>query len=341
MVVVRQEGSIAGIAEEPPAAFLSPRVSIVMPVCNGERFLAETLASVQAQTMADYELLLVDDGSTDGSLAIAEAHAAGDPRIRVIRLPHAGVVAARNHAVSVARAPLIAIWDADDLSAPERLRVQADFLDANPDVGVLASHAWHIGEQGRVVGHSDFGPVTRDAFFALKAQNAPVFVTGVVFRADRALAVGCYDERMPVAQDLDLWTRMSDDAVVLTLPQRLYAYRVHAESASTRRFFEQMALTGLIAANTARRRNGLEELSPDDWARQTKAQPLRARLARARTWHSRYFYRVAGGRLAAGRLSGAPCLALAALLAPLMVARRLRTQLCSRRSLEQGGDSAI
>ncbi len=306
----------------------SPRVSIVMPVCNGERFLAETLASVQAQTMTDYELLLIDDGSTDGSLAIAEAHAAHDPRVRILQLDHGGIVAARNRALEVARAPLIALWDGDDLCVPERLAVQLAFLDANPDVGLLSAYAWHIGESGRRAGVAEFGPVTREEFLALRASDAPMFAvaSSVVFRAGEARAAGGFRARMAPAEDADLWTRMSDRTVALILPRKLTLYRVHAASSSTTRFFRQMALTGLIAENAARRRAGRPELAPEEWDRLLRARPLGQRLRRARAWHSRRLYRIAGGMLADGRPAGALYLAGAAALAPVMVVRRLRRQ---------------
>ena len=136
---------------------------------------------------------------------------------------------------------------------------------------------------------------------------------------------------MAAASDVDLWTRMGDHSVGLILPQRLVEYRVHAASASTRRFYEQMAVTELIAANATCRRTGRPELTPQEWAELMRAQPLAQRLRRARLWRSRYLYRVGGGLLADGRPSGAAYLVLAALLAPKMVVRRFKRQVGARR----------
>src|SRR4051812_32841029 len=110
---------------------MSPRVSVVMPVYNGERFIAESVRSVLASDLTDLELLVLDDGSTDGSVAAANAAAAGDPRVRIVTLPHGGVAAARNTGLHEARAPLIANLDADDVMFPHRLSRQLAFLDAH------------------------------------------------------------------------------------------------------------------------------------------------------------------------------------------------------------------
>jgi len=316
-------------------------VSIVMPVYNGERFLPETLASVRAQTLTDWELLLVDDGSTDGSLAIARAAAERDPRVRLVQVEHDGICAARNQAISLARAPLIAVWDADDLCAPERLEVQVEFLDANPDVGMLAAHAWHIGESGRRAGVAEFGPATRREHLALKESGMPMFAVAstVVVRAEAVSSCGGFREGMAPAEDADLWTRIGDRWVCLVLPRKLALYRVHATSYSTTRFFRQMALTELVVENTARRRGGRAELTPEEWARLSRSRPAWERLHRVRTWHSRRLYRVAGGLLADGRASGAVYLAGASLLAPVMVARRLRKQRSGSRPASKGSSA--
>jgi glycosyltransferase involved in cell wall biosynthesis len=303
-----------------------------MPVHNGERFLPETLASVRAQTLAEWELLLVDDGSTDGSLEIARAAAERDPRIRLLELSHGGVAAARNAALELVRAPLVALWDQDDLAEPDRLAVQAAFLDAAPDVAVVGAYAWYVGAAGRVVGVLEFPPTTREEYARIRAGHGTLFVPGssAVFRRDVALAVGGFRTSMEPAEDTDLWTRIGDEHVVLILPRRLVRYRVHAGSASARRFFLQRERDELHGINAARRHAGLPELDPREYHRVLGAEPLAIRARRLRVWSSRYLYRRAGGLLADGRRRGLLWLALAASLAPAMVARRLRPQVAER-----------
>jgi glycosyltransferase involved in cell wall biosynthesis len=106
-----------------------PRVSVLLPVRDEEPFLAATLESLSAQTLADHEVIVVDDGSRDGSAAIAEAHARADSRVCVFRQPPLGMVAASERARAEARAPLIARMDADDLAMPERLELQAEAIE--------------------------------------------------------------------------------------------------------------------------------------------------------------------------------------------------------------------
>lgn len=299
-----------------------------MNVFNGERYLPEALASVCAQTLSDWELLIVDDGSTDRTVAIAEEWAGRDERMRVVRLPHAGAVQARNRALELARAPLAALWDQDDLASPERLGLQLDFLARNPDVGVLGTWAWHIGESGRRVGVSEFGPLTREAFRALQAAGEPMFAvaSSVVFSVEAARAAGGFSVEMAEATDVDLWTRMADHTVMLILPRRLVEYRIHAASASTRRFFRQMEALELIKVNARRRRASRPQLTLAQWREAVAARPRAERLRRARVWRSRLYYRTGAGLLAAGRPSGVAYLAAAAALDPATVAARLRRQ---------------
>jgi glycosyltransferase involved in cell wall biosynthesis len=320
----------ATLSTRPASA--GPRVSIVMPVMNGERFLARSIASVRAQTLRDFELLLVDDGSTDGSTAVATAAARADPRVRLLRRPHEGVAAARNHALSVARAHLIALWDHDDLCHPERLAVQAAFLDAHPDVAVLGSWALYIGEDDRIAGVLEFGPCSADAYRALRREHLPLFsvASSTMFRLETARAQGGFRTALQPSEDTDLWTRIGDDHTVLILPRHLVAYRLHAGSASAHSFFRQRELNDLHEVNARRRRSGLPELAPAEYHRELQARPARERLRRARLWRSRYLYRSGGSLLAAGHARGALCLAAAGLLAPATVARRIKPQLAAR-----------
>src|SRR5258706_14041022 len=110
----------------------SPAVSVVMPVYNGERYLASAIDSILAQTFTDFELIAVDDGSTDSSLPMLKRYAERDPRVRVISRPNTGIVGALSDAIAAARAPLIARMDADDLSLPLRFERQVAYLSGHP-----------------------------------------------------------------------------------------------------------------------------------------------------------------------------------------------------------------
>ena len=326
------EADAPAASPAPPSADPAPRVSVILPVYNGERYLRQTLASVLAQTLRDLELLLVEDGSTDASPAIAAAAAAEDPRITVLRRPHTGVSAGRNHALSIARAPYAALMDHDDLCRPDRLAVQAAFLDENPDVAVLGSHALYIGESGRTVGVLEFGPCSREEYRQLREQHLPFFslASSTMFRTEVVRAAGGFRTAMQPSEDTDLWTRIGDDHVILILPRHLVAYRLHAESTSVTSFFAQRERNDLHAENARRRHADMPELTPEEYHRRLLAQQGGARLRRCIHWRARYLYRVGGGLLAAGRLRGALYDAAAAVLAPAMVTRRLRPHVAAR-----------
>ncbi|HEX7809479.1 MAG TPA: glycosyltransferase family 2 protein, partial [Thermoanaerobaculia bacterium] len=131
-------------------------VSVLLPVWNGERFLAEAVESVLRQTHESLELIVIDDGSSDGSLAIAEEFAARDSRVVVIHTPHRGLPSALNAGTAVARGRYVARMDADDVSLPTRLARQTEYLDANIDVVAVGSAVEVIDETGDFLGHKTF-----------------------------------------------------------------------------------------------------------------------------------------------------------------------------------------
>ena len=129
---------------------MHPTVSVVVRVYNAERHLREAVESVLAQTFADFELLAIDDGSNDASVAILESY--GDPRIRIVSQPNGGKIAAAQRGLAEARGRYVAILDADDRSAPERFARQVAYLEAHPDVVMVGSALGIIDERGARVG---------------------------------------------------------------------------------------------------------------------------------------------------------------------------------------------
>lgn len=184
----------------------APAVSVVMGVHNGAPWVGEAIASVLRQTAADLELIVVDDGSTDATAGILAA--VGDRRVRVERRPHQGLTDALIHGLGLARAPLVARLDADDLAGPERLARQRAFLDSHPDVGLLGAGAREVDSSGRDV--ALIRPPEDDTAIrrALIRRN-PFVHSSVVMRREVAERAGGYDASFAVAQDYDLWMRMS------------------------------------------------------------------------------------------------------------------------------------
>ena len=183
-----------------------PVVSVLMPAYNVEPYLAESIESVLAQTFGDWELLIVDDGSTDGSGALADAHASRDRRIRVVHQANAGLSAARNTGIRHARGTYLALLDSDDVWAPEFLAAQLDVFRARP-VAIVTGNAYERGglrdgQPSRP--HPDTRP--DPSLATILADTEAVFIFSV-FHRDVVEAVGSFDERMRSNEDYDYWLR--------------------------------------------------------------------------------------------------------------------------------------
>lgn len=294
-----------------------PRVSVLMAVHNGERYLAEALGSLLAQTLEDFELVVVDDGSTDGTAAVLAAYAARDARLVVVRNEeNLRLPASLNRGLERCRASLVARADADDVYHPERLERQVAFMEAHPEVGV-ASCAYHRTDaQGRVIG--TVRPPTDDGVIRFRQLFMNSFLhPGIVFRASLVRAVGGYDPGYWTAQDSDLWARVRDRARLANLSEPLVRYRVHTSSTMRTRGGEGRALSlsvpqRLLSAYLERSLSleeaeaivtlyqGFEWMAPDAIARGRRG--LRDVLQRARRREApgvvRYFKREVGASLA-------------------------------------------
>ena len=201
----------------------TPAVSVLMGVWNGAPRVREAVVSVLGQTMGDLELIVVDDGSFDGTAAILESF--GDPRLRIERRERAGLTSALNRGLALARAPLVARLDADDVALPERVARQVAYLDAHPDVGLLGTAAREVDPSGREL--RTVSPPTDDTALrrALIRENPFVHSSMVMRRAAVDLVKG-YDPGFPVAQDYDLWMRMSRVTRMANLAEPLVIRRI-------------------------------------------------------------------------------------------------------------------
>ncbi len=185
-----------------------PAVSVLIPMFNAESTIESTIRSVLAQTMADFEIVVVDDGSTDNSGQLVNLLAATDHRIRLLRQPtNQGIVAAMNFGLGFCRAPLIARLDADDRWMAHRLSDQVVLFGERSDVVLAASGYRKVDESGHVF-RQVIGPRTHaQAFAALLLGNCLVH-SAVMYRADAVRSIGGYDPLWFPVEDYDLWIRL-------------------------------------------------------------------------------------------------------------------------------------
>lgn len=202
---------------------MSPRVSVVMSVYNGERWLGAAVESVLGQTLADLELLVIDDGSTDSTAEILGGYR--DPRLRVVRQPRAGLTASLNRGVRLTTAPLLARLDADDVALPERFARQVAFLDAHPEVGLLGTGCHDVDSAGRVL-RTYRPPETDPEIRRALIRHNPFVHSSAMLRRNVLERAGLYDEGLAVAQDYDLWVRLSRVTGLANLAEPLVLRRL-------------------------------------------------------------------------------------------------------------------
>jgi GT2 family glycosyltransferase len=260
----------AGREQSADGAARSSRVSVVLPVYNGERFLTDAVDSILAQTFRDFELIGIDDGSLDGSGEILDRFALADSRVRALRQANAGIIAALNRGLALARGEFIARMDADDVAHPERLARQAAFLDAHPDIAVVGCAVTLIDERGKRIRDVEY-PRTPEAVAEFLEIGAPLAHPAVMMRRDAVLAVGGYREAYRHAEDYDLWLRMAERYRMANLPDRLLLYRQHeAKHSFTYAVEQRFASRIALAAARCRRAGkpdpteGLTALAPND-----------------------------------------------------------------------------
>lgn len=202
-----------------------PRVSVVIPAYNAVRFLPETVASALSQTWRDFEIIVVDDGSTDGTDAWAARHP--DRRVRLIRQPNRGAATARNRGIAAATGDYIALLDADDLWEPTKLEQQVALLDCRPEVGLVHTAVCYIdengGETGRMLDTYGDGDVWREVVLHMlvRCGSTPLV------RRECFETVGVFDTDLSFAEDWDMWVRISARYHFAVIHKPMVLYRQH------------------------------------------------------------------------------------------------------------------
>lgn len=260
-------------------------VSVVVTALNSEDWIVETLESILNQSHADFEVLVVDDGSTDGTLAILNEFVQRDERVIVLSHPNWGMAASANDAIARARGDWILRADADDLMMPERIKRQILFVESNPDVVASASFIYYIDDSGTILGSYDSDLTTRVEFDRRYKAMEPVSLPhqSAIMRKDVFLDVGGYRGQFWSADDMDLFNRMAEKGYVLIQPELLQKYRIHSSSVSNTKIREQLAKMRWVEMCIRRRRTGRPEPTWDEFQESERTAPFFRRINHQRS----------------------------------------------------------
>jgi glycosyltransferase involved in cell wall biosynthesis len=203
-----------------------PVVTAIMPAYDAEATIAAAIHSVRCQTLAEWELIVLDDGSTDGTLEVARAAAEDDQRVRVIASAHGGRGRARNECLGHARGRFIAICDSDDISLPQRFEKEVGYLEAHPVVHLVASARMICMTPVAARAFAVVGPATDEAIRRMfDRRRMPIFFASAMLRADVFRECGLFDEELHRNQDYGFLLRAYQRLRFDTIAESLILYR--------------------------------------------------------------------------------------------------------------------
>jgi glycosyltransferase involved in cell wall biosynthesis len=241
-----------------------PAVSVILACYNTERYIASAVRSILAQTFRDFELILIDDGSTDRSAEICKQLAAEDSRIHLISRPNKGLTKTLNEGLWLATAPLIARMDADDVSLPTRFEKQVAYLNEHSECVCVGTRVTLIDPYDSpisVAEHKlDHESIDADL---LKGIGWAIVHPAAMMRTEAVRRAGGYREQFKTSQDLDLWLRLAEIGRLANLPEPLVEYRQHFESVAFNKADDQWNCKAQIIGDAYDRR-GLKR--PEQWS---------------------------------------------------------------------------
>jgi len=233
---------------------MAPAVSVLMPVYNARRYLALALDSILGQTFEDFELVIVDDGSTDGSSAILRDYETRDSRIRILARPNTGIVGALNDGLALCQAENLARMDADDISRPQRFERQVQALANNPEVVLVGARVMLIDPDGSPI-REWIDQLSHDQIDEAHLNRGwPVVHPSVMMRRSLVTQLGGYRKQYETLEDLDLFLRLAEHGKLINLPEVLLDYRQHFSSICHTRSAQQSSIRDAILTEACRRR---------------------------------------------------------------------------------------
>ena len=302
-----------------------------MPVRNGMGYIGEAIDSIVSQTLIDWELVITDNASTDGTDAYVRGRAAEDPRIVFNRNDEdLGVAGNLNAGLALCRGEWIARMDADDRAMPNRFERQLAFMLQNRDVTVVSCLAYYINASGDRMARTSHDLTSREAFWGYMQRNEVIGVLhpGAFMRRALLMDAGGYRAQFETAEDIDLWNRLSETGPILVQAEYLMEYRVHGTS-QVAKFFDTAHQKHLWAEECMlARRSGQPEPTWEQFLWRQRSRPFNERLTHQRIALGRRLYREAGEHKINGRvISAALRFAGAVALRPAYSTGRMRSQL--------------
>jgi glycosyltransferase involved in cell wall biosynthesis/phenylacetate-coenzyme A ligase PaaK-like adenylate-forming protein/MoaA/NifB/PqqE/SkfB family radical SAM enzyme len=231
----------------------TPKISVLLSVYNGQKYIRQALESIYNQSFQDYEIIIIDDASTDSTADILQQEK--DSRTFIKRNPqNIGLTKSLNIGLSLCRGKYIARMDADDISLPERFEKQIKFLEENPDCAAVGSWCIRIDENGRLVSNWRHPTDYKGIKERMLTQNS-IFHGTVMIRKDSIFNLGCYNEKYRFSQDYDLWLRMSELFEIRNIGEFLYLSRVSRDSISNIHKQQQAECAELARQEAIQRKN--------------------------------------------------------------------------------------
>lgn len=238
----------------------APRVSVVMPAYNNDKYVTSAVQSILSQRYRDFEMIVIDDGSRDNTAECVARLAHKDSRVRLVSQSNTGIVGALNHGLELARGELIARMDSDDISFPCRFSRQIAFLDQNPHVVLLGTQIINMDQFGRLKGirgeEFEHDPLVHAL---MTGKSGAIMHPTIMMRRDALDRAGHYREEFKHVEDLDLFLRMAEVGEIRNLPRPLLNYRLHESSVCHVHREEQKGIKENVIRDALNRRGRNDE----------------------------------------------------------------------------------
>jgi len=219
-------------------------ISVIIPVYNEEKHIEESINSIIKQTYKNLEIIVIDDGSTDGSLDILKKFQKFDSRIALVSRENKGLITTLNEGVDLSKGVYIARMDADDISLPNRLFEQVEYLKNNAEIDIVGTQAIGIGADGKFIKNIN-KPRSSNEINTYMLLNSPLIHPSIVIRR-KCIKLNLFDEKDYLAEDYGAWLRLNTGKNIANLKGRLIKYRIHPGSISQQKKEEQFENTKKI-----------------------------------------------------------------------------------------------